>query len=117
MIKIKFLKKNERIIYFEITGHANHGEYGEDIVCSSVSSVSQMTLNGLLEILKLDGRLQYEETEGYIVCDLDKSETYEWEDTLSRIVEFELIPLLNEYWFDDVDMVNEWSNNLRSAIK
>ena len=50
-------------------------------------------------------------------CDLDKSETYEREDSLSRIVEFELIPLLNEYWFDDVDMVNEWSNNLRSAIK
>ena len=42
---------------------------------------------------------------------------YEWEDSLSRIVEFELIPLLNEYWFDDVDIVNEWSNNLRSAIK
>ena len=73
MIKIKFLKKNERIIYFEITGHANHGEYGEDIVCSSVSSVSQMTLNGLIETLKLDDRLQYEEKEGYIVCDLDKS--------------------------------------------
>ena len=50
-------------------------------------------------------------------CDLDKPETYEREDSLSRIVEFELIPLLNEYWFDDVDMVNEWSNNLRSAIK
>lgn len=50
-------------------------------------------------------------------CDLDKSETYEREDSLGRIVEFELIPLLNEYWFDDVDMVNEWSNNLRSAIK
>lgn len=50
-------------------------------------------------------------------CDLDKSETYEWEDSFSRIVEFELIPLLNEYWFDNVDMVNEWSNNLRSAIK
>ena len=66
MIKIKFLKKNERIIYFEITGHANHGEYGEDIVCSAVSSVSQMTLNGLLETLKLDDKLQYEEKEGYI---------------------------------------------------
>ena len=73
MIKIKLLKKNERIIYFEITGHANHGEYGEDVVCSVVSSVSQMTLNGLLETLKLDDRLQYEEKEGYIVCDLDKS--------------------------------------------
>lgn len=47
-------------------------------------------------------------------CDLDKSEL---EAALIRIVDFEIIPLLSEYWFDDADMVNEWSNNLRSAIK
>ena len=86
MIKIKFLKKNERIIYFEITGHANHGEYGEDVVCSAVSSVSQMTLNGLLETLKLDDRLQYEEKEGYIVCDLDKSDLTDDEIEKSEIL-------------------------------
>lgn len=36
---------------------------------------------------------------------------------LHRIVEFELIPLLKEYWFDEPLKVREWSNNLRSAIK
>jgi len=50
-------------------------------------------------------------------CDLDKFEVDELEAVLIRIVDFEIIPLLSEYWFDDVDMVNEWSNNLRSAIK
>lgn len=50
-------------------------------------------------------------------CDLNKSEMDELEAALIRIVNFEIIPLLNEYWFDDADMVNEWSNNLRSAIK
>ena len=50
-------------------------------------------------------------------CDLDKFETHEFESSLTRIVDFEIIPLLSEYWFDDADMVNEWSNNLRSAIK
>ena len=50
-------------------------------------------------------------------CDLNKSEMDELEAALIRIVDFEIIPLLNEYWFDDADMVNEWSNNLRSAIK
>lgn len=50
-------------------------------------------------------------------CDLDKSEMDELEAALIRIVDFEIIPLLSEYWFDDADMVNEWSNNLRSAIK
>ena len=50
-------------------------------------------------------------------CDLDKFETHELEAALTRIVDFEIIPLLSEYWFDDADMVNEWSNNLRSAIQ
>ena len=36
---------------------------------------------------------------------------------LSGIVEYELIPLLKEYWFDEPTKVKDWSNNLRSAIK
>lgn len=36
---------------------------------------------------------------------------------LSGIVEYELIPLLKEYWFDEPAKVNDWTNNLRSAIK
>lgn len=37
--------------------------------------------------------------------------------TLSGIVEYELIPLLKEYWFDEPLKVKDWTNNLRSAIK
>lgn len=36
---------------------------------------------------------------------------------LSSLVEYELIPLLKEYWFDEPTKVKDWSNNLRSAIK
>ena len=36
---------------------------------------------------------------------------------LSGIVEYELIPLLKEYWFDEPIKVKDWSINLRSAIK
>lgn len=37
--------------------------------------------------------------------------------SLTGIVEYELIPLLKEYWFDEPTKVKDWSNNLRSAIK
>ncbi|MBE5795345.1 MAG: AAA family ATPase [Clostridiales bacterium] len=37
--------------------------------------------------------------------------------TLTSIIEYELIPLLKEYWFDEPLKVKEWTNNLRSAIK
>lgn len=36
---------------------------------------------------------------------------------LSNIVEYELIPMLKEYWFDEPAKVKDWSNVLRSAIQ
>lgn len=36
---------------------------------------------------------------------------------LSDIVEYELIPMLKEYWFDEPLKVQEWMKNLRSAVK
>lgn len=69
MIKIYIEKNNENEIdYFKISGHANASKYGEDIVCASVSSVSQMTLNGLLEFV--NNEINYEMNHGLIVCDL-----------------------------------------------
>lgn len=35
---------------------------------------------------------------------------------LSNIVEYELIPLLKEYWFDEADKVRDWSSTLRGAL-
>lgn len=46
-------------------------------------------------------------------CNLDEIT----DQALSGIVEFELIPLLKEYWFDEPVKVKDWSANLRSAIK
>ena len=37
--------------------------------------------------------------------------------TLTSIIEYELIPLLKEYWFDEPAKVIDWSDRLRSAVK
>lgn len=39
------------------------------------------------------------------------------DQALVGIVEYELIPLLKEYWFDEPVKVKNWANILRSAIK
>ena len=39
------------------------------------------------------------------------------DDWLYGVVEYELIPLLKEYWFDESMKVKDWSENLRSTIK
>ena len=35
---------------------------------------------------------------------------------LKYVVEYELIPLLKEYWFDEQEKIEYWSSKLRSVI-
>ena len=44
----------------------------------------------------------------------DDEITDEW---LKSVVEYEVIPLIKEYWFDEPAKVRDWSATLRSAIK
>lgn len=36
---------------------------------------------------------------------------------LKSVVEYEVIPLIKEYWFDEPAKIRDWSSTLRSAIK
>lgn len=46
-------------------------------------------------------------------CDLQN----DMEPMFPDIVEYKLIPLLKEYWFDDPGKVRDWANQLRNALK
>ena len=48
MIKGTF-KRNDsgRIVSFELTGHAQAGEYGKDIVCAAASALAISAVNGI----------------------------------------------------------------------
>lgn len=39
------------------------------------------------------------------------------ENRLVQIVRFEFIPLLNEYWYDEPELVDKWSDALLKAVK
>ena len=65
MIKIN-IKKDEIII----KGHSGYSEYGSDIVCASVSSISITTVNALLSID--EDCIDYEEKDGYLNIKIKK---------------------------------------------
>ncbi|MDT6980821.1 ribosomal-processing cysteine protease Prp [Levilactobacillus zymae] len=44
---------SDRINSFQITGHADSGEYGQDIVCAAVSVLAITTVNGLQRVAKI----------------------------------------------------------------
>lgn len=51
MIKAHFIvNADSQIISFKITGHADSGPYGSDIVCAAVSAVSIGTINSLQKL-------------------------------------------------------------------
>ena len=39
------------------------------------------------------------------------------DDKLSAIVNYELVPMLREYWFDEPTKVDEWAGKLRRSIQ
>ncbi|MBU5592727.1 ribosomal-processing cysteine protease Prp [Clostridium sp. MSJ-4] len=51
MTSVLFKKKDDKIIAFDINGHAGYASEGEDIVCAAISALSQSVIIGLEEVL------------------------------------------------------------------
>ena len=77
--------------------------------------------NDLIEVMEeLNQEIKNDESlgEGFRIghsylCNIEPEDV---EDKLRYIVEYELIPLLKEYWFDEFEKVDEWSARLRSVL-
>lgn len=73
-------------------------------------------IEGLNEEIKNDESLG----EGFCIghsyfCNLSNSIVDD--NILEGIIEYELIPLLNEYWFDEPSKLKQWASNLRGILK
>ena len=64
MIKIKVTKKDSKISEIIIKGHSNYDDYGKDIICASVSSITTTTVNA---VLKIDKKAIYYDENVFII--------------------------------------------------
>lgn len=53
MIDIQFHREGSKLMSVEISGHAEAGPYGHDIVCAAVSALSIGTVNSLIDIAEI----------------------------------------------------------------
>ena len=53
MIRVEVYRHGNEIQGFTVSGHAGYAEYGQDIVCSAVSALTQSTANGITEVARL----------------------------------------------------------------
>ncbi|MEE0004451.1 MAG: ribosomal-processing cysteine protease Prp, partial [Ligilactobacillus ruminis] len=69
MINACLFRKDSRLSGFELSGHADSGEYGQDIVCAAISALTCNLINSLEEL-----------TDNRIRADTDSGKTIiEWE--------------------------------------
>lgn len=84
-------------------------------------SLQSEKFNRLIDRVEaLNGAIAEDESlgEGFCIGHSFFCELKETSDrTLSGIIEFELAPLLKEYWFDEPSKAKDWIEDLRSAIK
>ncbi len=52
------------LLALELTGHADSGPYGSDIVCSAVSALSISTVNGLSTVASIEPVVVAKQEEG-----------------------------------------------------
>lgn len=70
MTDVIFKRKDERLIAFKIEGHAGFDDFNRDIICSAISMVSQTTLIGILEVLKVEAEYCIED--GFLSLSLEE---------------------------------------------
>ena len=87
------------------------------------SSISNDKFDSVIGVMKeLNATIKDDETlgEGFRIghsyfCNLGEEEDVE--EKLNYILEYEIIPLLKEYWFDEPTKVEEWSEKLRNSLE
>src|SRR5690625_2447616 len=65
MITATFFHKNKSVQAFEISGHAESGPYGYDLVCAGVSAISFGMVNAISALCKIEMDI-VQESSGYL---------------------------------------------------
>ncbi|WP_347862667.1 ribosomal-processing cysteine protease Prp [Salimicrobium sp. PL1-032A] len=66
MIIAEFFSSEDRILGFELSGHAESGPYGQDLVCAAVSAVTFGATNALMEVADCNPEIDQEGEGGYL---------------------------------------------------
>ncbi len=67
MIHVRIIKEpTGRISVFEMDGHANFAEYGQDLVCAGASAVSFGAVNAIMQLTNIEPTIEQGTDGGYL---------------------------------------------------
>lgn len=73
MITVTVTRQDGNPVGFTVKGHANMGEYGEDLVCAAVSAIVQTAILGITEVCHISAGVSIEEGETVCIISRDAS--------------------------------------------
>jgi uncharacterized protein YsxB (DUF464 family) len=93
MIKVVIKRKDDMIYSVEISGHANSGPYGYDLVCAGVSAVSFGAINAALQLSGAELVIKQGGEGGYLFAQIPENATTEQIEKIHQAFEVMLISL------------------------
>ena len=93
MIQVTVAEKNNEISAFTISGHANSGPYGYDLVCAAVSAVSFGAVNAVFELAKINLEIDQAGEGGYLAVNLPLNCSSDQKEKAQLIFEAMLVSL------------------------
>ena len=108
MIHAKFIihSKEDKIVSFEITGHAGYADAGEDIVCAAVSVLAIETVNSIDKMVSHQMTVEEASDEGgYLFAQIKPNLTAE-QAQVTQI-------LLQHLYFSLEDVANTYPNYVK----
>ena len=72
MTKIKFFKNDNNLVGFECSGHTGYEEYGKDVLCATISGITQSAILGLTKVLGINVKFERNEKVGLLKVELPK---------------------------------------------
>jgi uncharacterized protein len=93
MIKVTVYRDNNRITSFELSGHAESGPYGYDLVCAGVSAVSFGAVNAVLELTDIDLAIEQGSEGGYLRVTIPNSVDSEVKEKVQLLFEGMIVSL------------------------
>ena len=71
MVKVEFVRSLGKLVSFKIKGHAEPKEkqLDVDLICSAISAISQTTVIGIEEVLKI--KAKYDIDDGFLNLNLE----------------------------------------------
>ena len=70
MTKIKFYKSKDKFVGFEISGHTGYNQYGKDVLCATISGITQSTTLGIRDVCKINANISRDDDSGYLKVEL-----------------------------------------------